>query len=381
MTTDDPVLKELTDANPVALTTTNTAEAERVLRRVLVAVVQPLGADEIRLGLSGPHLTNGQLLVIAQRSTATGSLVFYDWEADALLPNGSTVASQTAVPRSRALQISQGDETRPPGGTVGSMTLYHAVTVASRQPAATGGSRLGPVSDPSLPSLLPPGVQPSDGTWVKVPQGTVVLSGTLNQSGVTSSRFFALRDDVALTNADIAHARLGKLAGADAVELRLTKQGAVAFQNLTSEIAHRGQQVSVPTKHLFQHFAVGLDNSLMTVPQIDFEKYPDGVVANPAVRSPDIVSGSPRQAKQLAAILRAGALPLARFRGRAGASWTAEISRRGTNADARKLPFSQVTVRALEMCSSPTAGRCGILEKSACGSSRGGAACGPEGRR
>ena len=35
MTTDDPVLKEITDANPVALTTTNAAEAERVLRRVL----------------------------------------------------------------------------------------------------------------------------------------------------------------------------------------------------------------------------------------------------------------------------------------------------------------------------------------------------------
>ena len=375
MTTDDPVLKEITDANPVALTTTNAAEAERVLRRVLAddhtnprtsaaekgagrrpwaialgtlsvlvvavvvviavtvvhhgssvstpaaggrsvtlvyrvqptvraprvtraainrevaviharlagepvhAVVRPLGADEIRLGLSGPHLTNGQLSLIEQRATATGSLVFYDWEADALLPNGNTVASQLPSHDPRALKISQGDETTPPGGTVGSMTLYQAVTVASRQPAATGGSRLGPayylfgapgseacatvaadrqtrpiggahcylsgpVSDPSLPSLLPPGVQPSDGTWVKVPQGTVVLSGALNQSGVTSSRFFALRDDVALTNADIAHARLGKLAGADAVELRLTKQGAAAFQNLTSEIAHRGQQVS-----------------------------------------------------------------------------------------------------------------------------------------
>jgi hypothetical protein len=442
MINDDPILQGLADANPVAVTSTDPGEAERVLRRVLAeghvdprpslaekgpggrpwaialaalsvlvvaavvvvaatvvhhgssvsepaaggrivtlvyrvqptprtprvtpaaikreiaviharlagepvhATVQPLGADEIRLGLSGSQLTGAELSAIEQRATATGSLVFYDWEADALLPDGSTVANQVPSQNPRAVAISQGDAASPPGGAVGAMTLYRAVTLASQQPAAPSGQRLGsayylfgapgskacataaadrqtrpitgahcyltgPVSDPSLPSPLPTGVRPLAGTWVKVPQGTVVMSAAPNPSGAASgSRFFVLRDKVALTNADVTHPQAVKTAGEDAVKLTFTKQGALVFQNLTKRIAHRGQEVSDGTDHVFQHVAIGLDNGLIAVPQIDFRKYPFGVVANPATRSTDIVTGSAQQARQLAAILRTGALPL-----------------------------------------------------------------------
>jgi hypothetical protein len=308
------------------------------------ATVQRLGADEIRLGLSGSHLTDAELSAIEQRATATGSLAFYDWEGDALLPDGTTVASQLPSHNPRAVQISQGDSATPPGA-VGAMSLYRAVTLASEQSAAPGGHRLGPVyylfgapgskacttaaadrqtrpiagahcylsgpvSDPSLPSPLPSGVRPSAGTWIGVPQGTVVISAAPNQSGVASpSRFFVLRDGMTLTNDDITHPQVVKTAGEDEVELRLTKQGARAFQNLTERVAHRGQEMSVGSDHLFQHIAIGLDNRLIEVAQIDFARYPFGVTAK-TNESISIVTANVRQARQLAAILRAGALPL-----------------------------------------------------------------------
>jgi hypothetical protein len=115
-----------------------------------------------------------------------------------------------------------------------------------------------------------------------VPQGTVVLSGAPNPSDAASgSRFFVLREKVALTNADATDPQPAKTAGELEVKLTFTKQGAAAFQKLTSTIAHRGQLVSVPPTTCSSTSVIGLDNSLIRVPQVDFTKYPDGVVANP----------------------------------------------------------------------------------------------------
>jgi hypothetical protein len=442
MTTDDPILQELADANTVAVTSAHgSAEAERVLRRVLAdahadarppapeegprrrpfaialgalsvlvvaavvviaatvvhhgsngstppaggrivtlvyrvqptpraprvtsaainreiavirarlagepvqAMVKRLGGDEIRLGLSGSHLTDAQLSAVEQRATATGSLGVYDWESDVLLGDGKTVASQLPSQNPHAVQISQGDSATLPGAA-GGMTLYRAVTLAAKQPTAAGGSRLGsayylfgapgsnacataaadqhtrpvagahcylagPVPDQSTPSTLPTGVKPSDGTWVKVPQGTLVL-GALDKSGLASrsgpTRFFVVRDRAALANVDVTHVRAIVQSGEHELQLTLSEQGGRAFQDLTSTIAHRGQILSEGSEHLFQHLAVGLDSTLITVPQVDFTQYPDGVVlAKPVI---NILAGDASQTGQLAAILRAGPLPL-----------------------------------------------------------------------
>jgi preprotein translocase subunit SecD len=67
--------------------------------------------------------------------------------------------------------------------------------------------------------------------------------------------------------------------------------------------------VSFGATHLYQHFAVAVDGDLVTIPQIDFAKYPDGIVGIPG-RFVSVAVGAGVQARQLAAILRAGPSPL-----------------------------------------------------------------------
>ena len=52
---------------------------------------------------------------IVRLSSAPGRLSFYDWEANALTPNGKTVASQFQDQDPTALAMSQGSDSRPAG--------------------------------------------------------------------------------------------------------------------------------------------------------------------------------------------------------------------------------------------------------------------------
>ncbi|HEY6523145.1 MAG TPA: hypothetical protein VIY10_05200, partial [Solirubrobacteraceae bacterium] len=81
------------------------------------------------------------------------------------------------------------------------------------------------------------------------------------------------------------------------------------FEAVTRQVARRGARVSVGGETLAQHFAVALDNQLITVPQIDYRQYPDGIAGGGGAD----VTGSftPQSARDLATELRLGALPLA----------------------------------------------------------------------
>src|SRR5438045_1870904 len=88
--------------------------------------IQTSGGNQISVGLPNVHDT-------ARAENQVGStarLEFYDWEANALLPDGKTVASelpaQAATGTGSAIAVSQGGG--QPGG--GSMPLYQAVQLA-----------------------------------------------------------------------------------------------------------------------------------------------------------------------------------------------------------------------------------------------------------
>ncbi len=88
-----------------------------------------------------------------------------------------------------------------------------------------------------------------------------------------------------------------------------TSTGTTEFQNVTAAIAKRGQldQPAGATQEN-QHFAVALDNLLITVPSIDYKNYPAGI---PAGQGADITGGFTIQSAQdLATQLRLGALPI-----------------------------------------------------------------------
>ena len=102
---------------------------------------------------------------------------------------------------------------------------------------------------------------------------------SLNRS---PNSFFVLKDDPVLTGADVTNPQQGFDEGAGGngqpnVNFGFTGHGKTVFEQVTKEIAHRGQEAQlpgVPKAHAEQHFAVGLDGQLITTPSIDYTQVP-----------------------------------------------------------------------------------------------------------
>jgi SecD/SecF fusion protein len=322
------------------------------------AQIQSQGSNQIVASLPDVHdITRAENEV-----GSTAQLEFYDWEANALLPDGKTVASQLPLQNTKAELISQGT---PGGGGpglpgTGGMGLYNAVKLASQQPAQPANrhlSRLG--SDyylfgaPGSPacaaaakdngtvpvqgehcylaglagygslqqlksSSLPKGVSFAQGQVVTVPQGWVVLQAS-NPSATDTikatspqAQYYVLKDNAALNGKQISNPTASSQSGQPIVQFGFKNGGANAFQQVTGAIAQRGQQVSVGNNKLFQHFAAALDGQLLSVPQIDFTKYPDGIVNTGSSTAGASIQGSftTKSAQDLATQLRLGTLPV-----------------------------------------------------------------------
>jgi SecD/SecF fusion protein len=317
---------------------------------VAQANISTLGGDEITVRLA--PTTN--VARVEQEIGTTGQLYFYDWEANVLLPNGSPVASELLRQDPTALTISQG--AGEPGA--GSTTLYAAVLLASKQPQSKGGSQIsdqyylfgrggtpacaaiarfygvvvaatgqhcliaGPDYGSSrqaglynLENGLPAGLSLSDGQVLVVKPGTVVLQAvpanplSPPKAAAPNTQFYVLRDNVELTGNEITNPRQSTDAGGNPdVQFGFTGRGAKAFTGMTAAIAHRGSEVSLRQNKLQQHFAVVLDGVLVTVPQIDYTQYPDGL---PSDQGAEIDAGlTLSSARAFAFALRVGALPV-----------------------------------------------------------------------
>jgi SecD/SecF fusion protein len=221
------------------------------------------------------------------------------------------------------------------------MGLYQAVTLAAKQRYAAsadnsragsefylfahhgGGLEAGPL-DPGrvtrsqgvreLEAGLSHGER-RDGHVLVVKQGTVVVQAAPSQFRVAGrfggpdAGYYVLHDHVAVFGNAIMNPRAGTdSAGAPDVQFGFRGRGAPAFQHLTAAVARRGELLSIGTQQLDQHFAIALDNQLITVPEIDYTVYPDGVTGR---QGADITSGFTRSATRgLVTALRLGTLPL-----------------------------------------------------------------------
>lgn len=326
-----------------------------ILRQRLTAVVPGVQVSGDRHGLvvvvfDASRADRAQIIALA----APGKLAFYDWEANLLTPNGKTVASQLRSQDPTAIALSQGSGASGPGypGSY-SLSLYDAVKLASAQPSQPGpdNARKGPqyylfgapgstacatlardqgqppvagvhclLSGPDstrqdLLSGLPSGVSVSQGQLLIVSAGTVVVQAVpasfARQTPVSSptAQFYVLKDHVALFGNDITNpqARTDQSGNPD-VQFGFTSNGKAAFQRVTATIAHRGQTFSTLGQTLNQHFAVALDQQLITVPYISFNTYPDGLIGNDGAH---LLGGFTTQsARDLAVMLRYGPLPV-----------------------------------------------------------------------
>lgn len=145
--------------------------------------------------------------------------------------------------------------------------------------------------------------------------GTVMVRAESPDDGPPADAWYVLRDRPALTNEDILGPeqdfdnRAGG-SGQPIVVFDLTPRGEEALERLTRELARRGSRQKAGTAdplEAAQHFAIVLDDEIVSVPFVDFVRHPNGLTAENGT----LIEGgfTIESAQKLAAILKAGPLP------------------------------------------------------------------------
>ena len=303
--------------------------------------IQRSGADEINVAL--PNVTNAKKA--EQEVGKTAQLFFYDWEPNVIGADGKPAPTEGTV---------TGDSTRGgPGGTTAALSQYQAVLRAAKRapelrktdttwskgctPAQVGGCIYGSwyLLEPKHEKVLTGPEETEKNLFsedkfkagpnvkaVRVNPGTVLVRArpVENEAGKVTQRtpdlWYVLKDDPVLTGADVKNPTQSfdegsGGTGAPNVTFGFTGHGKSVFERVTKEIAHRGQEAQLPgvgKEAAQQHFAVVLDEQLITTPSIDYTKYPEGIDAS---TGSEISGGfTISSAQELASELQSGALPI-----------------------------------------------------------------------
>jgi preprotein translocase subunit SecD len=236
------------------------AAAERTAQ-VMEARLSEAGIDDAHASVT----SGGGLTIVAPASARAdvaalaqpGRVAFYDWEASVLGPDGKPAPADTSV---------TGD---PDAGHGAALSKAEAQARAADVPGARA-------------------VAGRDGAW------------------------FVLGGDPALTNADIQSTQTAQDVATHepVVQLDLDARGQAAFTALTRELARRGADRALPGSadlDAVQHFAIVVDDQIVSVPYIDFRQAPDGVDGADGTHiSNDL---TPQSARNLASIIDTGPLP------------------------------------------------------------------------
>jgi SecD/SecF fusion protein len=300
--------------------------------------IQRSGSDEIDVAL--PEVKDAARA--EQEVGKTAQLFFYDWEPNVIgasgqpAPKEGTVtggaqagAAQFGLPEYQAVQRA---EKRKAELRKTDTTWSKGCTAAQ-----TGGCIYGSwyLLEPKHEKVLrgPEETEKNLYADYKVPKGAKVKAVRVNPGTVlvqarpiesasgkvtqkSPNSWFVVKDNPVLTGADVKNPRQSFDEGAGGtgapnVTFEFTGHGKSVFQNVTKEIAHRGQEAQLPgvgKEAAQQHFAVVLDGQLITTPSIDYTKYPEGIDASTGSQ----ISGgfTISSAQELAQELQSGALPI-----------------------------------------------------------------------
>ena len=300
--------------------------------------IQSSGNDQIDVGL--PNVQNAER---AQNEVGkTAQLQFYDWEPNVIGPTGEPAPTEGSV---------TGDSSGDPGGSNSGLPEYQAIQRAMKRkavlrpsdttwshgctPAQVGDCLYGDwylldtahervvrgpeETEHNLFTDLPLQEKGTKLKAVRVNPGTVLVQAhavepTAGKVTVASpNSWYVLNDDPVLNGEDITNPAQGndESTGQPNVTFGFNSHGKAVFERVTKEIAHRGQEAQLPgitKEEAMQHFAVALDGQLITVPSIDFSKYPEGIDAS---TGSEISGGfTITSAQNLANELQSGALPV-----------------------------------------------------------------------
>jgi SecD/SecF fusion protein len=156
---------------------------------------------------------------------------------------------------------------------------------------------------------------------VRVNPGTVLVEARPEEfSGKVlkpePNAFYVLNDDPVLNGNEINNPQQGfqnegSGSGLPDVNFGFSSHGRKVFEEVTKRIAERGQDAQLPgiTKaNAEQHFAIVLDEQVITAPTVDYTQYPTGIDAS---NGSEITGGfTLTSAQNLADELQSGALPI-----------------------------------------------------------------------
>jgi SecD/SecF fusion protein len=291
--------------------------------------LQRSGNDQVSVAL--PAVKNLQQAIDQVGTVA--QLAFYDWEVNVIGPDGKTDPGNAAVTGG------------PSAGSVGAISLYDAVLRAAKQPprVSPDNSREGSAFyavDPKTKKVFRSGKDPNalanedtradalanvpralraTAKVYEVKQGTVIVRAEQpDTSKKKTDQWYVLRDRVALKGTEIKNPEQNFDQGAGGngqpiVTFDFTSKGRKIWQTTTRRIAERGSESAglIPGQDISgsnQHFAIVLDDELVSTPFIDFRANPDGIDG----RTGSQISGgfTIKSAQALANVLKTGALPL-----------------------------------------------------------------------
>jgi SecD/SecF fusion protein len=284
--------------------------------------IQRSGSDQINVAL--PAVKNADQA--QQQVGTTAQLYFYDWEKSVLGPDGKPHPSDSSV--------TGGSSAGNPG--FGTQSFYEAVTRAAKfKPTAepddtTNGLYYG-VDDKLKTVVCGPQERLADAqdtcrtagthptSFVHVPRGYVIVRAEADDSNkaaqaLAQNAYYILKDDPALKGTDIKNPEQNvdsAGSGQPNVTFDFTSSGRKKWQITTRAIAQRGQAALLPgtdPRSAANHFAIVLDNKLISVPYIDPQQNPDGIDGS---NGSEISGGfTIRSAQRLANLIKTGALPI-----------------------------------------------------------------------
>ncbi|MGC2375403.1 MAG: protein translocase subunit SecD [Solirubrobacteraceae bacterium] len=300
--------------------------------------IQRTGNSEINVAL--PDVSNAARA--QQQVGKTAQLFFYDWEPNVIGPDGK--APQGVEPK-----ITGGPQ---PAQAETGIPEYEAVLRALKRPViirkndTTYGQGCTPkqvkgciygqwyLLDETHKKVLkgpedteqnlyadnykvPPGLKAKA---VRVNPGTVLAQAqpiTGKEGKVTQpspESWYVLNDNPVINGQEVKNPRQSLDSGgsgAPNVTFEFSSKGIATFKRATREIAERGQQAQLPgisKAGAEQHFAVVLDNQIITAPFIDYTANPEGI--DPTTGSQISGGFTLTSAQNLADELQSGALPI-----------------------------------------------------------------------
>jgi SecD/SecF fusion protein len=296
--------------------------------------IQRSGNNQISVGL--PDVANADDAI--RQVGRVAQLQFYDWEPNVIGPNGK--------PSPNDPNVTGG----PQAGQIGALTQYEAVERASKRPAIDDGNNshdgvfyavddkdkkvlAGPqeqrddLQDELEANTKPKGkedpkvtaAQAARAKTVEVKPGTVVVRAEQDDDASDEQKtdqYFVLADNIALAGTEVKDPEQNFDSGPGGsgqpiVTFKFTDSGRKKWEQVTKEIAQRGQRSQLPgssAQEAAQHFAIVLDDELISTPFIDFVQNPNGIDAS---NGSQIEGGFTIQSAQdLSNLLKTGALPV-----------------------------------------------------------------------